>query len=489
MWLPIISAALGVLAFLPINFYSVGFVFLVPLFLFFLQEQKFWRLVLGALLFRFIFGLGTVYFTLEPILWSSSLLIFTGLPISVWLIKKIRSAPRSSNFVLFVLLFSLPLLWTFFDIMEAHYSLVPIYIVAAGNSLGSSPFGGLAGFGGMPLLTFFAALINVLLAAVIYFFISTPKENFDRKFKYKLAAIGFVMIVLLISTQQLSQFKLRQNNLSYKKLPGSIKIAAVSINAKFNINPSLCEFDELKKELTAKPIDLIILPEYILNEFNLLNFFPDQPSLLKSKTAFLIQNMAKELKMNLLATFDTFQNEAKYNSAVLFSNQGNIVQIHNKRRLTFAGEYWPFNWQPPLARWIKQADPQALSYAIFDPKNNYWRGDKKILSVNLQKQAVSFAAPICLEAHYPTDLKEYKKMGARFIVNPTSNRWIKIGASHFSYLNNNLRRVNAIWLNMPIISSGVKESVGIILPNGQVQLIGYENGDKNYKIFSGEIRY
>ncbi len=39
---------------MPVNFYPVSFIFLVPLFVFFLREKKLWRL---------IFGLGTVYYT------------------------------------------------------------------------------------------------------------------------------------------------------------------------------------------------------------------------------------------------------------------------------------------------------------------------------------------------------------------------------------------------------------------------------------------
>jgi len=83
MTLPILSAILGILALLPVNFYFFGFVFLTPLFIFFLKEERFWRLVLGAFIFRWIFGLGTVHFTLEPITWFLSSLIFLGLPVDL----------------------------------------------------------------------------------------------------------------------------------------------------------------------------------------------------------------------------------------------------------------------------------------------------------------------------------------------------------------------------------------------------------------------
>ena len=48
MILPILSALLGIIAFLPMNAYPVAFIFLIPLFLFFAEEQKLWRLILGT---------------------------------------------------------------------------------------------------------------------------------------------------------------------------------------------------------------------------------------------------------------------------------------------------------------------------------------------------------------------------------------------------------------------------------------------------------
>src|SRR5208337_4686200 len=143
MWLPIISAFLGTVAFLPLNLYPFGLVFLTPLFIFFLQEKKFWWLVLGAGIFRLIFMFGTVYFTLEPILWSTTLLIFLGLPVSVFLFKKITTwiskkyiptfLNKNGQFSLPTLIF-LPFAWTFFDHLEAHYSFIPAYIMTAGNT-------------------------------------------------------------------------------------------------------------------------------------------------------------------------------------------------------------------------------------------------------------------------------------------------------------------------------------------------------------------
>lgn len=124
MWLPVLSALAGMVAFSPMNFYPAVFVFLAPLFLFFLREKKLWRLVAGALLFRLVFGLGTAYFAIEPLFWISSLFIFLGLPVSVFLFKKFADKTAS----LLPTLIFLPFAWTFFDLLEAHFfSLSDLY--------------------------------------------------------------------------------------------------------------------------------------------------------------------------------------------------------------------------------------------------------------------------------------------------------------------------------------------------------------------------
>jgi len=280
MLLPFLSAILGITAFLPVNFYPAGFVFLVPLFVFFTREEKFWQLIFGALIFKFVFFLGTIYFTLEPLAWGSGLLIFAGLPVLVWLIKKSIKQP-------YAILILLPFLWTFFDILHARYFLLPTYGIAAGNALGSSPFLGLANFGGIVSLTFFAAIINILVAMIIIKF-----------FKTKFVPIAIIFIFILLGWQ-ISDFELKKNLSDYNGLPNSLKLATVSVGEKFSAG----QFDSLKKELAAAHADLVVFPEDII----------DSPA---GKSFSLAQNTAKELKINLLAVFDTTRGGARYGTMV-----------------------------------------------------------------------------------------------------------------------------------------------------------------------------
>lgn len=466
MVLPVLSAILGALAYLPANFWFLGFVFLAPLFIFFIRGKKFRRLVLGAFIFRFIFFLGAVYFTLEPIIWFFSILIFLGLPVSVFLVGKIFEKILPKINPDYLLLFSLPFLWTFFDHLEARYSLLPSYIITAGNIFGSSPFAGLAAGAGPLSLTFFAAAANAALAAAVL------------KIKARRRRAGILIlaaaIFLIFLGWRFSDYQIRKNSAYYNGLKNSLAVAVVSANEKFDFGQA----DEIKKELAGKNFDLVIFPEDIFDEIGgaeSFNFY---------------KNLSENMKTNLLAVFDSEQNGRRYNSAFLFGEKGETGGIYNKNRLTFMGEYWPFGgWRPFFYDWLKKINPGSEDYAIFRPENSYSQGGKKILSLNSGGRTINFSALICLEGHYPGDLKKYKKMGAEFFVNQSSNRWLSLGLNHFLYLENNLRKSEAIWLKAPIITSGVRDLSGIILPNGKIISANYESPGKNFGIFFGEIKY
>ena len=460
--LPVLSAILGILAFLPANLWFFGFLFLVPLFIFFLKEKLLWRLILGAFIFRFILMLGAVYYTLEPLAWLSSIGIFLGLPISIFIFKKVLKYLQTRQFVSLLVL--LPFLWTVFDYLTARYSLLPGYIITTGNIFGSSPFLGLSAIGGLTLLTFFAALVNMLITSIF---------NFRKSDFRKITVIVIIIIIMLISAWQISNYQIQKNAENYSNLENSFNIASISTNENFN----WLSFNKIKDKLTDKDINLIIFPENIFN--NAVN----------NKKVY--QDLAKKLNTNLIATFSTIQNTKKYNSSILFDKNGKIIDIYNKNHLTFIGEYWPFgNWHPFFFNWLKKNNPSIKNYAVFNPQSQYYKGEKKILTMKqFNNETILFASLICLEIHYPSDIKKYKKMGAQFIINPTSNRWIYIGTRHFLYLNNNLRKIKATQLKIPIILAGIKDFAGIITPSGEIKFVDFADQNKNYEIFLGKIKY
>ena len=199
----------------------------------------------------------------------------------------------------------------FFDHFQARFSLLPTYIMTAGNSLGSSPFLGLASIGGLILLTFFVALINTIIALIIL------------NFKNKKITIVFLIIIIaaLLIAWQISIFQLQKNSEIYKNLENSFKIAAVSINENFNYS----DLEKIKNEIINNEIDFLILPEDIFN---------NSPQELDLK---FWRDFAQKINADLLATGDRRENNKRYNSSVLIDKNGAVIDTYSKNRLTFYG--------------------------------------------------------------------------------------------------------------------------------------------------------
>src|SRR3989344_6718863 len=130
--LPIISALIFYLVFPPINVYPLAFLALAPFFIFLSLEKSFWKLVFGAFIFRFIYGYVLSYYIFDPVLYSQSIFIFLGLPVSIYFLRKADA--RLTNF------FAVGFLYLLFDYWEAQYTLIPSFVVQIGNALGLSPF-------------------------------------------------------------------------------------------------------------------------------------------------------------------------------------------------------------------------------------------------------------------------------------------------------------------------------------------------------------
>jgi apolipoprotein N-acyltransferase len=242
----------------------------------------------------------------------------------------------------------------------------------------------------------------------------------------------------------------------------------------------------IKKEFESKKLDLIILPEDMIDIEDWNGVDDEAKNKFNIESGGLLiqayRNLAKELNANLMATFTTHQNGKTYNTTILFNRDGEIADIYNKSRLTFSSEYWPFgDWQPFYYKWLIKLGYNDIvkNNAVFDKNYRYEKGEGKILKI--ENNNVSFIPLICLEAHYPDEIKKKSNLGADFIVHTSSNRWIADGTKHFMKLTNNLRKIEAVWLKKPVVFNGREENAGIILPNGKTQF--------NYDIFIGEIKY
>ena len=440
IFFPILSAAICVLAF-NLKLYLLAFVGLTPLFWFFKNELKLWRLIFGAVLFRLAFALGAVYFIIDPILYGASLFIFAGLPVSFWLIRKYASAVSN---------LSLPFLWVAWDYLEAQYTFMPMTLMMLGIPLANSPFLGIAKLGGVVGLTFFAAVVNYLFLKLVL--------NIKNKtvFLRWLA----VLLVFALAGFLFSKSVLRQNGQNYLSQTNVLNVAVVaSSDVKYG-------FDNFLDSLYLKDSELLVLPE---------NFYKFVP-----KESFTVLDFYKQkavgLGIDMSVVALRVEEEKTYTSSIFISKTGDVADIYNKNRLTIVSEAWPFkDWRPfYFNSYREHADFWQIQRAIFNPEYIHTKGEPKLIAAG----KFSFFSPICQEIHYPAYVKALSKNNPDFILHNSNNNWITRGANNYIEFTNDLRKIDAVWLNKPIVVSGIRDYAGIIYPNGKSNL-AYP--------FSGEI--
>jgi len=477
-----LAAALEILSFPPFNYYWFSFVFAVPLFIFLYKERRLVYLLIGFFAYRILACLGITYFIFDPIMFFASALIFLGLPLSFYFIGKLK---KELTFP------SLLALWPLWEQLEARYTALPSFITVIGNVLGQSPFLGLVSFGGLMTLTVFAILINLLIFGAFYYW---------RNKKRSAILIAGLFCVLLLGWQA-SRFFLEENKNSYFSRQNIKKIALISDNGYLDkifknqnlnsiqltqaINGAL---DPILVDIKDKEIDVVVLPEAMID----VDFDEsiDKEAFLRFKIAnngILIAKygeLAAKLDKSLVAGITSIQEGKRFNTLLFFDGQGELVNIFNKKFLTMTGEYWPFgDWRPFYFNWLLKLGSKEMerykNYAIFDQSKSFSSGETK--SIRLGDLII--ASAICLEIHYPIEIKKRLGTEGNLILNTSSNMWVSAGSKQYLDLTNNLRRIESVWLKTPITVNGRREPPGLITPDGKTISSDFETKNKNYNIF------
>jgi len=490
------SLVLSAIAFAPINYYILGFICIVPFFIFLIKNNDLKKLLIGTFVFSFLFLVFTAYVTFEPLVFAVASLIFLGLPVSFFIIQKIASNK--------IAVASLPIIWTIWDLMRATYSPLPFSVLTAGNTLGNTPFVGIANAGGLTMLTLFSAVINLLITLIII-----NAQNKDYK---KIKLFCAITILIILSGYIFSKIQLKNNGEYYNQLPNQLNIAAVAINPNFDADFEIFENDDLtniekelakkliqknltplRQELKNKGLNLIILPEDMI-DITITND-ADQEAFQKfqiTNAGLLInayRELAIELNSNILAVMTTVKNGDRHVSSILFNKKGEISGVYDKSTLTIGSEYWPFkNWRPFYYNWISKITPDIKDDSpIFNQKYSYKKGVIKILENN---NIPKMGSPICVEIFYLNKIKDFKNLGAKFIIHSSSNVWtVDYGLNTYLKLSDRIRIIESVWLKIPIVFNGRSEAAGVITPDRKINSVYYETKTKNYGIIFQTIRY
>lgn len=483
--LNLVSAALflQVLSLPPSGLSWLAFVWPVPLFVLAFSERSLWRLLAAFAFYRFSAMILIVYFVLDPIMFVCSTLVFLGFPVSVWLLRKKSDA---------LAVWSLPVLWTFWDYVTARYTVLPDFVMMLGNSLGNSAFLGLARAGGLIPLTFFSASIALCLFILLR----------ARRHPRLAARAGFACILLLSAGILVSAKLIRANDQRYTE-GRPFRAALVSqrngsdrqIRAAEHAPAALVaainkELSIIRRALSGTRAGIVILPDSLFDTDR--DAFVDQEAFERfgiSNSGAIIagyRNLAQSLGREVVGSAATRIKGKRYNTLLFFAADGTLRDAFHKKYLAITGEYWPFEtWRPFYFDLIQNASPDAFEgYAIFDPGKSFSPGETKIVRTGI----ASVAPAICLEIHYPAELRRRADLGAELILHTSSNLWAEPSEiRRYVELTDNLRRIEAVSLGLPILVNGRREHPALVRPDGQIER-GPIRIAGDYEIFEAVVR-
>ena len=141
------------------------------------------------------------------------------------------------------------------------------------------------------------------------------------------------------------------------------------------------------------------------------------------------------------------------NNAVMISGAGEVLQTYPKINLVPFGEWFPYEkWFVPVKRLV-----ESFGGSDFVP------GSKPEL---FKVDGLKFGSLICYEGIFFGLCREYRKMGADFLVNITNDGWTDTYNGHYQHYSASIFRAveNGIW----VVRAGNTGVTSIIDPKGRV---------------------
>ena len=170
----------------------------------------------------------------------------------------------------------------------------------------------------------------------------------------------------------------------------------------------LTRYETLTRKAARDKGDLIIWPETAV------------PGFLDEKDINVrLKKIIKDIDVPLFLGAPTYESRFEkdyfFNSAALFSSNGNIKKKYNKLHLIPLGEYVPFEQYFPFIRDF-----------IDVPIGDYTPGEEfTLFDISKDGARFKYAALICFEDIFPSLARRFVLNGADFLINITNDAWFK----------------------------------------------------------------
>ena len=424
LWKIILSGLLLVVSFPSFNLSFLAFIGFVPLF-FAVENKSPKKAFLISFITGFIFYLGVLY-------WLYHVTIAGLVVLCLYL------AIYFGIFGIIINRFGVliaPIAWVALEYIQAHLSIMGFGWVLLGYSqYKNTALIQIADFSGVYGVSFVIMLVNAVIWHVIAR-LRSSRSNPNKKIA--LSAFGlFAMTALILATSYAYGFF----RLNEKQGTNSLKISVIqgNIPQELKWNPKaqhmiIQKYIALTKMAALDSPNLIVWPE---------TSFPGFFEIDKEMTDEVL-NLAKDIKIPILAGVNTESDDKYFNSAVLISSEGEMAGKYDKIHLVPFGEYVPFSSRFP-----------ALHKFILGELGEFTPGREfKIFEINTTGliTTIKFAALICFEDIFPELSRRFVKDGAKFLIVITNDAWY--GKSSAAYQHAACSVFRAIENRVPVVRS------------------------------------
>jgi len=418
----ILSAVLLILSYPIFNLEFLAWFGFVPLF-FAIQGKSKSKAFLFSFITGVIFWCGTIYW-LHHVSWPGFILLVLYLSLyfgffGIFFVLLSINDKRSTINVLLI-----PVAWVLLEWLRSTGPTGFGWALLGYSQYLNLPIIQIADITGVWGVSFLVMMVNFAIWKALF----KVKEYFDLEL--------LIIFGLFICVLSYGYYKL------YFK-PSTLNLKPVKISIIQGNIPQYQKWDEdfqqnifnryemLTKEAARMRPDLIIWPE------SSLPWIVDE----NSRGIRSITRLAKEVKVPILAGVvagGSARSESDmpsyYNSAMLISENGEILQQYNKLHLVPFGEYIPFERHIPFIR--EYIDKPIGDYS---PGNKYTVFDHK----------TKFGVLICFEDIMPHLAKRFVKKGADLLVNITNDAWFMKTSAPYQHAQPSVFR--AIENRVPVV--------------------------------------
>jgi len=342
---------------------------------------------------------------------------------------------------------SIPSIWCLLEYLRSHIAGGIGWNLLAYSQYKNTPFIQIADITGAYGVSFLIVMVNFGIFAVIRMAIKCQKKEkamfvksnlpFSKEIRinplFQTLAVFFAIIAVLVYGSNRIE-SLERNGAS---LSERIKISIIQGNIeqlhkwdKLYKTEIMEKYRKLTLEAAKDRPDLIIWPETSLPGY------PDKDKSIKD----YIENLVKQIKIPLLAGAPIVATKdgidiGDYNSALIFSKRGRLLEQYNKLHLVIFGEFIPFERYLP---WLR---------GFFPLTGKFVSGDE----YTLFKQQTKFGVLICFEDIFPDLVRKFITSGASLMVNITNDAWFGKTAAAYQHAGNSVFR--AVENRRPFIRS------------------------------------